>query len=261
MMSLRIVQKLLNLVAVLSLSAVSASIFGVSVGMAQQPDAEQHNAKLLVPLSGKGAPMRLVQARQVPGFVSAGRAQTLRSVDLAKKLPLVLNLALSNEASLDKLLAALYDPRSGSFHKYLTPEQFDARFGATQQDYDQVIRWVQSKGLTVTGRSANRHLLEVEGTVAQINYAFNVSITTYRDMDRNREFFAPDREPLLDLTVPLAGISGLDDAYPKHSQLKRDPALALPESISAENRSTIRSNISGSGEGNTYLPSDMRAAY
>ena len=60
-------------------------------------------------------------------------------------------LPLRDQAGLDRFLSEVYDPTSSSYRHYLTPTEFTARFGPTQQDYDAVVRFAQSHGLSVTG--------------------------------------------------------------------------------------------------------------
>ena len=47
--------------------------------------------------------------------------------------------------------------------------------------------------------------------VAQMEKAFQVSMNVYRHPTEARTFFSPDREPSLNLSVPVARISGLNN--------------------------------------------------
>jgi len=51
----------------------------------------------------------------------------------------------------------------------------------------------------------------MEGAVPDVEKALHVTIRTYRHPTENREFYAPDTEPWLDLSVPLLNITGLDN--------------------------------------------------
>jgi xanthomonalisin len=108
---------------------------------------------------------------------------------------LVLVLPHRNEAELTALLKELYDPSSASYHKFLTVEEFTARFGPSQEDYDAAIRFAEANGLTVVGTSRNRMNLDVTGPVANVEAAFHLTMGTYQHPTGNRTFFAPDREP------------------------------------------------------------------
>jgi hypothetical protein len=93
--------------------------------------------------------------------------------------------------------------------------------------------------------------LQVEGTVAAIESAFNVNLLTYRHPTDDRTFFAPDREPTTVLPISLWHIEGLDNYSTPHSAVSRKGSVG-DESPGATH---------GSGPGAAFLGSDMRAAY
>ena len=97
---------------------------------------------------------------------SVGRLESSRQLHLA------IGLSLRNQDLLDQQLQELYDPASTNYHHYLTPAQFTERFGPTEQDYQKVIDFARRNGLTVTGTHPNRVLLDVKGSVADIESAF-----------------------------------------------------------------------------------------
>src|SRR6266487_1897103 len=68
----------------------------------------------------------------VPGVVS--RLQASGRLPGTNNLPLAIGLPLRNRAELETLLAELYNPASLNFHNFLTPSEFTARFGPTEQD-------------------------------------------------------------------------------------------------------------------------------
>ena len=57
----------------------------------------------------------------------------------------------------------------------------------------------------------NRTLLDVRGSVADIEKALHVRMNRYQHPKENRTFFAPDAEPSLDLATPVLFIAGLND--------------------------------------------------
>ncbi len=166
---------------------------------------------------------------------------------------LVLVLPHRNQAELDSLLKELYDPHSASYRKFLTVEEFTARFGPSQEDYDSVIRFAKANGFRVVKTSRNRMNLDVTGSVASIETAFHLTMGIYQHPTENHTFFAPDREPTVDLPFQLWHITGLDNySTPKPAFVRRD----------ASARANVKSNATtGSGPSDSFLGSDMRAAY
>ncbi len=178
-----------------------------------------------------------------------GQAQYVGPLPATQPMRLVLTLPIRNQAGLDSFLQQVYDPASSAYRQFLTVEQFTARFGPSQQDYDEVVRFAETHGFTVDSTSRNRLNLDVTGSVASIENAFHVTMGVYSLPNENRTFYAPDREPTLDLSVQLWHISGLDNYSIPQPAIVRRPLDGRP-------LATI-----GSGPGASFLGSDMRAAY
>jgi len=190
-----------------------------------------------------------VATRHVRDVTLNGEAQPIGQLPATQRMRLVLVLALRNQAGLDNMLRELYDPSTPSYRQFLTVEEFTARFGPSQEDYDAVIRFAEAHGLTVVGTSRNRMNLEVVGSVSSIEQAFHLTMGVYQHPSENRTFYAPDREPTPDLAVQLWHISGLDNySIPRPALVHRD--LSVKPNATA-----------GSGPDASFLGSDMRAAY
>jgi subtilase family serine protease len=188
----------------------------------------------------------------VPQAVSTGIAPLVGHLPSTQHLSLAISLPLRNEADLDTLLDQLYDPQSPSYHKYLSVGEFTSKFGPTESDYLAVINFARANGLTVVDVSANRLLVDVEASAATIENAFHVTLGLYQHPTESRTFYAPDREPSLDLGVSLLHISSLDNFTIPQSKLVRSSQAGLqPPSAKP----------TGSGPGGQFVGSDMRAAY
>src|SRR5579871_3442285 len=132
-------------------------------------------------------------------------------LDKTRELNLAISLPLRNQAGLTQLLQEISDPKSPNYRHYLTPEQFTAQFGPTQNDYQAVLAFAKANGLTVTAQYANRMIVDVKGTVPVLEKALHVTMLSYQHPIENRTFFAPNADATLDLSVPVLGISGLDN--------------------------------------------------
>jgi subtilase family serine protease len=128
-------------------------------------------------------------------------------------LYLAMGLPLRNQAALQTLLANLYDPKSPDFQHFLTPEQFTQQFGPSAQDYEALISFVRSQGLTVTATYDDHMVLAVSGSTDAVNKTFHISLTTRRRLDGSL-FYAPEREPSVDLDTKILHVSGLDNLQP-----------------------------------------------
>ena len=193
----------------------------------------------------------LLTQGHVPAVIHSGQAVSAKVLESNKQLKLGLVLPLRNESELDSLIAQLYDPSSSLYHHYLSSKEFTTRFEPSQADYDKVVAWAKANHLTVTATTANRHIVDVQGSVNDVNRALHVTMRQYQHPTENRLFFAPDREPTLDLGVQLLHVNGLDNYVRPFTHMRRHPASAQ----------AVIAHASGSGPSGNYLPSDIRAAY
>jgi subtilase family serine protease len=189
--------------------------------------------------------------QQLHGHVPRAVASATRqgNMELSASLNLAIGLPLRNPSALQYLLTELYDSHSPLYRHFLTSQQFAQMFGPTESDYQAVAAFARSHHLAVTGDFSNRLLLDVSGTVADIQTAFHTTLYRYQRQD-GTFFHAPDREPSLDLDVPVQYISGLEDSrIPQPAGLLRrqEGAAAGP-------------NI-GTGYLGCYIGNDYRNVY
>ncbi len=180
--------------------------------------------------------------------VISGRAKFLNWLPPTQALRINILFPVRDEAGLDNFLREVYDPSSPSYRHFLTPQEFTARFAPTQEDYDAVVAFAEANGMTVTKRASNRLLLDLTASVATIENAFHLRMGVYQHPTEDRTFFSPDREPSVDLNVPLWHIGGLDNySIPRPAVSRASAGQAAPE-------------VSGSGPSGMFLPGDMRPA-
>src|SRR5579863_9608653 len=89
----------------------------------------------LLLLCAAGLQAQSLPTRHVRGEVASGEASFTGLLPADQAMRLDLMLPLRNEAELDQLLQNLYDPQSPLFHKFLSVEEFTARFGPSAEDY------------------------------------------------------------------------------------------------------------------------------
>jgi hypothetical protein len=93
-------------------------------------------------------------------------------------IPLEVEFAMRNKQQFDELMGEIADPHSSQYHRWLTPEEMHARFGETQSQFDEVLRWLQEQGFTITDKSygTNADYIRFKGTIGQIEQAFDVQL-------------------------------------------------------------------------------------
>jgi kumamolisin len=181
--------------------------------------------------------------------VISGKAQFLRRLPETQALRLDVVLPLRDPEGLEKFLQEVYDPTSPSYRHFLSAPEFTARFGPALEDYDAVVHYATSNGFKVVGGTRDAMDVQIEGSVTNIEAAFNVSMGVYQHPTEDRTFYAPDREPTVYLPFRLWHISGLD-------------SYSIPHPLYKHRNSGVKFNATtGSGPAASFLGSDMREAY
>jgi kumamolisin len=200
-----------------------------------------------------------VLTRHVRSSVVSGEAPVNGRLPAAQIMKLDLVLPLRNQAGLTTLLAEINNPKSASYRQFLTPAEFTVRFGPTQTDYDQLVRFAKESGFQVTGGSRDGMEVQVSGPVSAVESAFHVNMLTYRHPSEDRTFYAPDREPSTNLPFNLWHISGLDNYSIPHPLYVKRSDYAAAHGIYPD--AVVTHATTGSGPSASFLGSDMRAAY
>ncbi len=190
------------------------------------------------------------------GHVPEGAIQSstfLGPLDPVKEISFLFTFPIRNQEELNQLLDSLYNPTDPLYGKYVTPEEFNDKFAMSQEDYDTVIDYAQSVGLSVKQTYDNRRLLKVSGSSSQIGNAFNLSFHHYQNA-HGREFYAPNSNPELPSQIAgkIMGIVGLDNSvvYRSYHKGKLSPVLSQTDPQGQ-----------GTGPGNGLSPQNIWTAY
>jgi xanthomonalisin len=151
-------------------------------------------------------------SQQLDGHVTPAIANAPIVGPVPPSTPIHLAIALPTQdpQGLAATIAQIYDPTSPQFHHFLTQDDFVTQFSASSSDYTSLQGFAQAAGLSVIGTYPTGLLLDVAGTVAQVEQAFFVNIG-YRLRPDGTQFFALDREPSLNSTAKVAHVGGLDN--------------------------------------------------
>ncbi len=127
------------------------------------------------------------------------------------RLTLLLRRSASRQAELRAYLDAVQDPHSPLFHKWLTPEQYGAQFGATDGELQLAAGWLQAQGFRVEPAPPSRNFLRFAGTAGQVEKAFHTSIHTYTVGGVEHHGNAGDPQIPASLAPMVAGLGPLND--------------------------------------------------
>ncbi len=153
-------------------------------------------------------------------------------------IQLEFGLPVRDAAGLASFISAVSDPKNPKFRQFLTQAEFTATHGAAPADYKALQNWAQDDaGFTIAATYPNNLLLTVRATAYLIEQALYANLV-YRRRKDGSAYVAVDRDPSLDLSVPILEINGLNDY-----------ALPYPKSRN------------GTGGGQSYRAADLRDAY
>ena len=111
------------------------------------------------------------------------QASDMGRVAPSQELNISVQLQMQNKAAFDQAVAALYDPASPTFHKWMTEEDL-AKYVPTKEQSDAVRKELESHGLEIL--SADGNTIRARGTAASVESAFNTQI---HDFLRNGKVF------------------------------------------------------------------------
>ncbi|MGO9199215.1 MAG: protease pro-enzyme activation domain-containing protein [Limisphaerales bacterium] len=174
------------------------------------------------------APVPQVLAGHVPPRIAALGLTPMGPLPATQQLNLAIGLPLRNQQGLADFLVQLNDPESANYRRFLTSDEFAAAYGPAESDYESVIAFAQAQNLVVTATYSNRVLVDVIGSAADIERAFNVNLLLYQHPMEDRQFYAPEAEPSVDLSVPLLYISGRMITYCQLRSQAVAPAQVAP---------------------------------
>lgn len=105
-----------------------------------------------------------------------GRAEDFLRIE---RITLVLKPSDEQAAELNRLLGELQYPKSANYRRWLTPESYADRFGISHADLAQIVEWLGTQQLNVTGVSRARNAIMVSGRAEQVEHAFQTELHTY----------------------------------------------------------------------------------
>jgi subtilase family serine protease len=125
------------------------------------------------------------------------------------------------------LLAAVQNPSSPHYHRWLSPEEYAAQFGAGAAETARAVAWLRSQGLSTDAPSRTGTRLPFQGPASAIERAFRTELHRYAGQDG--EHFAMSSAPSVpaDLAPRILGVHGLN-SFRSKTPRRAEPLYALP---------------------------------
>jgi len=167
-----------------------------------------------------------------------------------RRVTLVFNRTAAQQSELETLLKQQQDRSSSNYHKWLTPQEYAARFGLSESDIERVTDWLEARGFTVVEKANGRSFIVFSGSASQVESAFVTELHHYKLDDETHVANATEPRVPSALSSVVLGFRALNDfrPRPRHAVVRR--------------MSSVRSEFTSSISGNHFLaPDDFATIY
>ncbi|WP_175950816.1 S53 family peptidase [Burkholderia sp. BCC0405] len=176
-------------------------------------------------------------------------------LELSQPLHVTVVLKNRNADQLDAFLRDVNQPGSASYHKYLTPAQFKARFSPTDAQVATVVTHLKANGFSNITVSDNNTLISADGNAGNVQRGFQASIKRFTY--RGKPVYANDSAALIPASLGsiVDSVIGLQNAAVPHRLLHR----FAPAAVIEPNR--ISTNATAPSQQVGHQPTDFAAIY
>ena len=128
------------------------------------------------------------------------------------RMLLVLKRDPMMEHAVRTLLDDQQDKNSSNYHNWLTPAQYGAQFGPSDQDLQLITGWLQQHGFQITRISNGRTVIEFSGIEFQVEQAFHTQIHQFA-LPNGEQHWANISDPQIPaaLAPAVAGVEALNN--------------------------------------------------
>ena len=179
---------------------------------------------------------------------------------------LELEPSAAQQAELDALVDAQHDPASPLYQRWLTPQEYGARFGLSAQDLARISAWLQGHGLQIQEIAASNRLIAFSGTAAAVEETFHTAIHRY--LVDGVSHLANSEEPQIPAALEgiVGGVVTLND-FRRTSEIAERKMLTnsrdnhRPIRLAGQERQGEVKPLYSSGSTHYLMPADYSTIY
>jgi hypothetical protein len=131
--------------------------------------------------------------------------------EMSGPIMLIFSRTPKQQADLDSLVDQLHNKNSASYHKWLTPTEFGARFEPADSDVAAVKSWLVSQGFTILDIVPSKTHISFKGTMGQLKAAFGVEVHHFSINGESHVATISEPQIPAALAPVIGGINKLDD--------------------------------------------------
>lgn len=242
-----------------SITVTLAALFSIAFGAASALPATAANTA-----PTDSASQARQRSKDVDLSPIVGKSTYLSPADAQKQISVILSLPLGDSAGAAEFVRRVSDPKDPLYRKYITPEEFAARYGANANDYAALKQWALANGLNVLHEAGARTSLTVRGSVGQFQALFRTQLNNYRSSDGN-EFYSASVKPAIPDAIAdkVTGVIGLTNSvqYAPLAKVYKSFGEAGDQQSASQAKPLHTDTTGGTGPGGAYSASDLRTAY
>ncbi len=165
-------------------------------------------------------------------------------------ITLVFSRTAAQEANLQALIIAQQNPSSSLYHQWLTPDEYAARFGMSDEDIATTESWLQQQGFSIDSVARSKSRITFSGTAGQAEDAFGMELHYYKSGSMTNCALSTD------ITIPAA-LSSVVQTVSNLSSFRPKPRVKFKPG-----QRTSTANFTSRQSGDHYLtPKDVATIY
>jgi len=162
-----------------------------------------------------------------PAFVAT--AKNLGPANSAEVIDVSIWLNLRNRSEMDSLVGKLYDRNSSNYRQWLKLADIVAKFAPTAQEAATVGEFLSSHNLAVVKVDPDNFVVRAQGTIANVEKAFQVKIGTFEVNGKTYRANTSDPSvegPAAALILAVGGLDNLVYTHPLTQRVALNPPSA-----------------------------------
>lgn len=177
-------------------------------------------------------PAHAEERAAVPGTHPAWAqpSNEVADADADEQMTFRVYLKMRDLAGAQATARAVSTPDSGSYQRFLTPEQVRSRYSPNTSDIKEVSSWLRESGFRVGTVPSNNLYVEATGNVAQAKRAFGTDLNLYRVADQVVRGSEGELTMPASVASVVSGVVGVDTAL----SLLRPDSPETPPQVPAE---------------------------
>jgi pseudomonalisin len=140
--------------------------------------------------------------------LALGYATKLGAANPSQVLQIGIGLKDPHAGAEAALESALQNPSSPQYQHFLTPAQFDSRFGVSKATFARVLAWLQKGGAQVIATAGARNYVEITATAKQVDSLFQTHENRYQA--KGTTFLANNSAPSVPAHLDIFDVVGLN---------------------------------------------------